>query len=171
MREERIGERAWQECAKYRTIGGFFEFVIFINLTFWIWFPISALNWVVCPNFLVMIIIGICIAIPCIIIMLKGVKDAGAETLKPSKDTQMYGGIYKYIRHPQTVGEFPLFIAYGIALNSIFLLIWTTLWVLISVPIIMHFEEKDLIKRFGDAYLDYKQKTGAFFPKLRKRAK
>ena len=35
-------------------------------------------------------------------------KDAGSESLHPSKETVMYGGIYNYIRHPQALGEFPL---------------------------------------------------------------
>ena len=100
--------------------------------------------------------------------MIKGVLDAGSETVEPSKTTKMYGGIYNYIRHPQTIGEMPWFIIIALFLNSLFLVIWSTTMILIVSPIIMYFEEKDLIERFGDAYREYQKRTGAVFPKLRK---
>jgi protein-S-isoprenylcysteine O-methyltransferase Ste14 len=37
---------------------------------------------------------------------------------------------------------------------------------MVIIPIVIYFEEKDLIKRFGDKYLDYKKKTGALIPKF-----
>lgn len=101
--------------------------------------------------------------------MTKGVIDAGKESLEPSKETKMHGGIYNHIRHPQTIGEFPLFVAVAFLLNSWFLVIVMTIWMSLYVPIIMYFEEKDLIRRFGDAYREYQKRTGALFPKLRKK--
>jgi protein-S-isoprenylcysteine O-methyltransferase Ste14 len=35
----------------------------------------------------------------------------------------------------------------------------------------IHYEEKDLMKRFGNAYEEYRQQTGALIPKLKKREK
>ncbi|MHA1377608.1 MAG: methyltransferase family protein [Candidatus Helarchaeota archaeon] len=168
-RQEKRGEKAWKECMIYRNIGGIIEFVMIFNAILWIWYPISELNWIIHENYWIGIIIGICITIPCLIILQKGVKDAGSETLKPSKDTKLYGGIYKYIRHPQTVGEFPLFIALSFMINSLFLVIWSAIFIVIIIPIIMHYEEMDLEKRFGDAYLEYKRNTGAFIPKFWKK--
>ncbi|MHA1341797.1 MAG: methyltransferase family protein [Promethearchaeota archaeon] len=168
-REEKRGEKAWKECMWYRNIGGIFEFVMIANVIIWIWLPIPELNWLVHENFWIGIIIGTCIAIPCLIIMIKGVKDAGEETLKPSKETKLYEGIYKYIRHPQTLGEFPLFIALSFMINSLFLVLWSAIFIIIVIPIIMHYEEMDLEKRFGEAYLEYKQNTGAFIPKFWKK--
>jgi protein-S-isoprenylcysteine O-methyltransferase Ste14 len=167
-RAEKFGDKAWSDCMKYRSIAGIMEFLIVLNLILWIWIPIPALDWSVHSNFLVGLVIGIAIIIPCLLIMIKGVLDAGRETLQPSKETSMYQGIYKHIRHPQTVGEFPLFVALAFVINSLFLVVWTTLFILIIVPIIMHYEERDLEKRFGEPYLEYKRNTGAFFPKLRK---
>jgi len=169
--EEKRGEVAWDECARYRMISGILEFVMIVNLILWIWFPISELNWVVHDNFVIGIIIGLCIAIPCLLILFKGFKDAGSETMKPSKETLMYGGIYQYIRHPHTLGEIPLYIALAFAVNSLFLVLWTVLYTLITVPIIIHYEEKDLVKRFGDAYIKYQKTTGAFIPKFWKKMK
>ena len=96
-------------------------------------------------------------------------KDAGSETMSPSKETEMYGGIYNHIRHPQTLGEFPMYPAMAFIFNSWFLVIITTVFIIIYTPIMIHYEEIDLAKRFGQNYLDYKKRTGALFPKLRKK--
>ena len=76
----------------------------------------------------------------------------------------MYGGIYTKLRHPQAVGEVFLFPVITILLNSPFL----TLFSLIYFPILAimcYAEEQDLILRYGDSYVEYCKRTGAFFPK------
>ncbi len=165
-REEKSGEQAWNECGKFRILASIFELVIITNNFLWIWFPIPLLNWLIHPNFWIGIILCLIITIPGVIIMLKGVKDAGAETISPSKETEMYEGIYKYIRHPQSLGEFPIFIAIAFAVNSWFLVLIMFIFISVYLPIMIHYEEKDLIKRFGDKYREYQQRTGALFPKL-----
>jgi methanethiol S-methyltransferase len=171
-RAEKKGERAWKECKTYRSIGGVFEFVSVINMIIWIWYPLPIVGaWNINENIWIGIIIGLAILIPGLFLVIKGVMDAGSETLSPSKDTEMYGGIYKYIRHPQTLGEFPMFVAISFMLNSWFLVILSAVYIIAYIPIMMYFEEKDLTRRFGDKYLDYKKQTGAFFPKLINRKK
>ena len=85
-------------------------FVNIANFILWIWFPIPIFDFKVDPNYIGGIIIGLIILAVCVPIMIKGEKDAGSETMKPSKETKMYGGIYNHIRHPQTLGEWPTFI-------------------------------------------------------------
>ncbi len=143
--------------------------VMLLNLVLWIWFAIPELAWPVHPNPFVGIIIGVTILIPCTMIWIKGVKDAGRESMQPSAETKMYGGIYNHIRHPQTLGEFPWFVVCALFINSLFLVAWTILFIIVYTPIMIHFEEKDLIKRFGDAYREYQLRTGAIFPKFRRR--
>ncbi|MFX1339975.1 MAG: methyltransferase family protein [Promethearchaeota archaeon] len=168
-RSEKYGEKAWKDCKRFRSIGGFFELISVINLIIWIWFPLPIVNsWIISPIIWIGIIIAICIATPCLIIMILGVKAAGSETLSPSKDTEMYGGIYKYIRHPQTLGEFPTFVALSFAFNSWFLVMISSIFIILYTPIMIHYEEKDLIKRFGVKYRKYQETTGALFPKLKK---
>lgn len=169
-RSEIHGDKAWKQCKKYRSIGGLGEFISIINLVLWIWFPLPIVSdWIISSNIWVGIFIGICILIPCVIILIKGVKDAGSETLAPSKDTEMYGGIYTYIRHPQTLGEFPTFVAVSFIFNSWFLVLISSLLIIIYTPIMIYYEEKDLTRRYGQKYIDYKKHTGALFPKLRKK--
>jgi len=153
---------------RLRLIAGFFEIIIIIDLVLWIWFPIPLINWRISNNYLIGFLIGILISIPGLIIMIKGMRDAGKETLQPSQETQMYGGIYNYIRHPQSLGEFPLFIAIAFMVNSWFLVILMSLFVIIYVPIMIHYEEQDLIRRFGEKYREYQKRTGVLLPRFKK---
>lgn len=170
-REEKRGEKAWEECARYRSLVGVFELIMVTNMLLWIWFPIPNMKGVVYNNFLVSIVIGLSIAIPSLCLLLKGLKDAGKESLHPSKDTIMFGGIYQYIRHPQNFGELSLFIALAFAINSLFLVLWSIISVIIYLPIIIYFEEKDLVKRFGKAYIEYRHYTGILIPKFWRRGR
>ena len=168
-REKEKGKKAWKQCAQFRTIAGALEFVISTNIILWIWFPISNLSWKIHPNHWVGIGVSIAIIIPGLIIMFKGIKDAGSETYKPSNQTKMYGGIYRYIRHPQSLGEFPIFIALAFFVNSWFLVFILTIFVVTYVPIMIHYEEEDLIRRFGEPYKKYRAETGAILPKINKK--
>jgi len=169
-RAEKRGDKAWKECKTFRSVGGIFELISVVNLIFWIWYPLPVLSeWRISSNIWVGIIIGLCMMVPCLILVGKGVIDAGSETLSPSKETEMYGGIYNYIRHPQSLGEFPLFVAFGFMLNSWFFVVISFVFIIIYIPIMIHFEEKDLTRRFGHKYTEYKERTGALFPKLRKK--
>jgi protein-S-isoprenylcysteine O-methyltransferase Ste14 len=171
-RSKKFGEKAWIDCKKYRSMGGLFELISLINLVLWIWFPLPIIDkWIISHNIWLGIIIAISIMIPCSIILGMGLKAAGSETLSPSKDTLMYGGIYNFIRHPQTLGEFPMFVAISFALNSWFLVLISSIFIISYIPIMMHYEEKDLIRRFGEDYIEYKENTGALFPKLKKKNK
>ncbi|MHA1916881.1 MAG: methyltransferase [Candidatus Ranarchaeia archaeon] len=166
---ESRGQKAWRECYLLREFSTVFLTIAVINLVLWLFIPIPELNFSVHTIPQIAWIISGVIAIPCLTLVILGIKDAGKETVKPSPETKMYKGIYHYIRHPQTVGEFPLFIAISFALNSWFLVIITTLFITIYIPIMIHYEEKDLIKRFGKPYQEYQKNTGAIFPKLRKK--
>lgn len=74
-------------------------------------------------------------------------------------------GIYAYIRHPQYTGF--LLVTLGLIFE------WATLPLLVMWPIlvVMYYrlarkEEADMIKEFGQQYIEYKNATGMFFPRL-----
>ena len=162
-------EKAWKECKWLRILAGFFESVMIADMILWIWFPVPNLAWPFHPDPLVGRIVAFAIAVPSSAILMKGIKDAGQETMRPSKSTKMFGGIYQHIRHPQTLGEMPLFIAFALFINSLFLTVWATLFVSLGTPILIHYEEKDLLKRFGDAYLEYRRRRRGLIPRFWKR--
>jgi protein-S-isoprenylcysteine O-methyltransferase Ste14 len=143
------------------------EFVVVINMIIWTWFPLSSPAWSFNPNPAVEKIIGFAIDAPHSAILMRGMKDAGKETVQPSKTTRKFGGIYQHVRHPEMLGEMALFIAVALFTNSFFVVLWATLLVALGIPVLVYYQEKDLVKRFADAYLDYQRQTGALIPKFR----
>ena len=68
--------------------------------------------------------------------------------------------------HPTStsIGRIPVTGAFIV--NSWFLLLLMIVFVLVYTPIMIYYEEKDLL-RFGDDYRDYQKRTGALFPVIR----
>jgi len=91
-------------------------------------------------------------------------KDAGEEAITPKKEHSLYGGIYKKVRHPQATGEVFLWWVAAFILNSPFLAIFSIIWLPVFY-IMCVAEEKDLVIRYGEAYLEYKRNTGFLIPK------
>ncbi len=75
-------------------------------------------------------------------------------------------GPYRWIRHPlYTIGT-SLFVSMGLMADNWFI---ATLGILTFIIMALRVpkEEANLIEKFGDAYRQYMQTTGAFLPKLR----
>jgi protein-S-isoprenylcysteine O-methyltransferase Ste14 len=73
-------------------------------------------------------------------------------------------GPYRYVRHPSYLAYFLMF--FGL---FFMLLNFLALLPLIAIPgyiKITEYEEKLLIKRFGEKYIEYQKKTGKFIPKI-----
>ena len=86
----------------------------------------------------------------------------GSSEFERSQDKLITAGIYKYARHPRYV-EHPLwFMGLGLTFGYTSML-WFALYLFIALAITAHFEEQELIKRYGEEYLKYKKKTPAFF--------
>jgi len=165
-REQKKGKKAWKESNRLRIIADIIWTLFIANFILWIWFPVKSLNWPISQDYIFLFIISIILMVPFLIITFKAVKDAGSETVITSEDNEMYGGIYNYIRHPQMLGASPLILLICCLLNSIILLTWFSILIVIIVPIVIHFEEKDLLMRFGDSYKEYQARTGAIIPKF-----
>ena len=74
-------------------------------------------------------------------------------------------GIYGFVRHPRYGGYW--LIALGLALTTGFLVMWELFfWAIIGFSIMAYLEEKELQKRFGNAYKDYMTRVPAFLSKL-----
>ena len=163
--EKRIGASAYQKCARYRMIASVFMVVVAANFILYYWFPMplplpQTFPWA----WRISAVIALAIGIPSMYLMFRGVKDAGEETMRPKADHEMYGGIYEKIRHPQAVGEFPLWFVIAFLVHSPFLVlisfIYVPVWVYLCVA-----EERDLRIRYGAEYEAYCQRVGFWFPK------
>jgi len=160
-----MGDEAYALCARYRQAAMLFEFLAAAGYVVYFYHPLPmplprTFPW----GWNVSKALGLLIGAPSMYIMMRGMRDAGDESLTPDKGRTMFGGIYEQIRHPQAVGEVFLRFTMGLLLNSPFLVLFS----LIDVPmylIMCRAEEQDLILRFGDAYVEYMKTTGAFIPR------
>ncbi|NQT17443.1 MAG: isoprenylcysteine carboxylmethyltransferase family protein [Planctomycetes bacterium] len=163
--ERRIGHSAYRRCAGYRIVASIFMMFVAANYVLYYWFPLplplpTTFPW----SWPVSAVIAASIALPSTYLMLRGVKDAGEETMTPKREHEMYGGIYDRIRHPQAVGEFPLWWAIAFLVHSPFLVLFSFVY----VPVWYYFcvaEEKDLLIRYGAAYDEYCQRVGFWIPR------
>ena len=76
-------------------------------------------------------------------------------------------GPFQYVRHPMYVSVFIMLIGIGILFFS-----WSWFVILIALIPVWYIEcrieEKNLIKLFGEKYLNYKRKTGMFLPRIKR---
>lgn len=107
--EKKIGEIAYKKAGQYRIAASILMFVIFANYILYYFYPLPlplsktfALGWTIS------IVMGVVISLLGGSLMFRGIKDAGEETMVPKKGHTLYGGIYKYLRHPQALGEVTL---------------------------------------------------------------
>jgi len=76
-------------------------------------------------------------------------------------------GPYRYTRNPMLSGVFLFLFGIGFLVNSVSLVFFfTPLYVLINVWELKKIEEPELIKRLGDAYIEYRRNTPMFIPGL-----
>lgn len=71
-------------------------------------------------------------------------------------------GLYGWMRHPMLVGGLLFLLTSGPSLNN---LVYTALYTAYMV-IGGYYEERRLIRIFGEEYLRYRARVGAFFPRL-----
>jgi len=76
-------------------------------------------------------------------------------------------GLYRYSRNPMLIGLFIVLLGLGLLLGSLSLIfIFTPIFILINVLYLKTIEEKEMAKKFGKQYLEYKKRVPMFFPKL-----
>ncbi|MDH3726183.1 MAG: isoprenylcysteine carboxylmethyltransferase family protein [Myxococcales bacterium] len=79
-------------------------------------------------------------------------------------------GPYAYVRHPIYLLVIMIWVSVAIGFASSAAAVITIAYVIPAYVIYSHSEEKMMVDHFGDAYRAYRRNTGAFFPRLRKRA-
>ena len=68
------------------------------------------------------------------------------------------GGIYKTVRHPLYMSNGLLAMGLAILFDSMYAFLFSVCYFLLFLPII-HYEERDLVQRYGDRYLNYKKEV------------
>jgi len=167
--EQRLGEAAYRRCAYYRVAASALMVVVVGNYVIYYHYPLpidplpARFSWPDSVNIVLAAILGL----PSLILLVWGNVDAGKGPLYPDKTQALYGGIYEWMRHPQALGEVFLWLVIALLLDSPFLAAFSLLYVPIWYCWCVE-EEKDLLLRYGDAYAEYRKRTGMFFPRRRR---
>ncbi len=83
---------------------------------------------------------------------------------EPQRGKLVTTGLYKYMRHPMyTFGMLVLICSPIMTANLLYSILIFALYFWIG----SYFEEKNLIKRFGQDYIEYQKKVPRFIPRLR----
>lgn len=86
---------------------------------------------------------------------------SGSSQEKP--EPFVTGGLYRLVRHPiYTFGLAFLWFSPTMSVNSLAFALGVTVYILVGIV----FEERKLVREFGEAYRVYKQKTPALIPGL-----
>jgi protein-S-isoprenylcysteine O-methyltransferase Ste14 len=81
-------------------------------------------------------------------------------------------GPYRLARNPMLTGIFVLLFGIGCGFNSLSLVVvFTPLYILANVWELKQIEEPELIKRLGEDYIEYRNRTPMFVPGTKTRAK
>jgi len=76
-------------------------------------------------------------------------------------------GIYAWVRHPMLAGGLWFLLTSGPSLNNLVYTLMYTVYMLIGG----HYEERRLIRIFGDEYVRYRERVGGYFPRPRRPAR
>lgn len=92
----------------------------------------------------------------------------GRGTPIPAFATQelLIGGPFKYCRNPMSFGALLGYLGLSIFMGSLSMILLTTCFAILLIAYLKFLEEKELIERFGKAYLDYMQSTAFIIPRF-----
>lgn len=75
-------------------------------------------------------------------------------------------GPYRWIRHPLYTSGTLLLISIGVVAQNLLILCWIALGLIPLLAVVIPREERELVRRFGAEYEEYRDRTGAMLPKL-----
>lgn len=95
-------------------------------------------------------------------------QEAFGQEILPATKKLIIIGPYRYTRNPMGFGWFSFVAGIGLYLGSISMIVIALPVFLAGVILYLkHFEEPNLIKRFGDDYLKYRKEVPIILPRLR----
>jgi protein-S-isoprenylcysteine O-methyltransferase Ste14 len=112
------------------------------------------------------LLLSVIIIIPGAWLGIRGVTDIGLEASETHRSTQIITtGIYSRIRHPQYLGAMLSHIGITFLVSGLYSLIVTPLVIVINWVLCWK-EEKELVREFGNIYLNYQNAVPMFLPRL-----
>ena len=79
-------------------------------------------------------------------------------------------GPYAWSRNPMLTGVFAFLFGIGFLLHSVSMVfVWTPVFVIFNVLELKLVEEPELVRRFGESYIEYRRRVPMFVPKVAQR--
>lgn len=75
-------------------------------------------------------------------------------------------GVYTHVRNPMMIGVILVLLGEAMLFGSLPVFVWCLIFFQGCLILIPFWEEPDLERRFGEAYLEYKRKVPRWIPKL-----
>jgi len=93
----------------------------------------------------------------------------GRGTLAPWDPTQklIVQGVYRHVRNPMISGVLCILLGEALVLDSVAILCWFVVFLVLNLVYTPLVEERDLERRFGVAYHEYKRHVPRWIPRLR----
>jgi protein-S-isoprenylcysteine O-methyltransferase Ste14 len=93
----------------------------------------------------------------------------GRGTLAPWDPTQqlVVRGVYRYVRNPMILGVAVMILGESVALGSWWAFGWFVIVIAVNTIYFKVSEEPGLVRRFGNAYVEYRRHVPMWIPRLR----
>jgi protein-S-isoprenylcysteine O-methyltransferase Ste14 len=107
---------------------------------------------------------GLCVMVLTISMFIK----IGRGTLAPWSPTRklVIAGLYAHVRNPMIMGVCVVLIGEAIAFESVNILLWSGLFIVINTIYFIVYEEPNLVRRFGDEYIEYRKNVPRWVPRV-----
>jgi len=112
----------------------------------------------------VTIMAGLCLLIATNVLFISIGKGTLAPWAPPKK--LVVNGPYRYVRNPMISSVLMVLLGESIVFGSMAILIWFVVFFFIDHMYFVLWEEPELVKRFGDDYLQYKNNVPRWIPRL-----
>lgn len=109
---------------------------------------------------------GLCAAFLIYWVMRSIGSNISETVLTKSRQRLVTHGPYRWVRHPLYSTGTLMLISIGLIAANWLILFFSLLAVIMIVLVVIPKEEQELIKKFGDAYMQYRQTAGRIFPRF-----
>lgn len=126
----------------------------------------TAINYFYLSLGLILLPLGLSLLLKCISLFYT----KGKGTLMPVSSIEtrklVIVGPYKYVRNPMIIGVIIILLGEALVFNSWIILAWALVFFLANLIYIPLIEEKGLLKRFGQEYINYKLHVSGWIPRF-----
>jgi protein-S-isoprenylcysteine O-methyltransferase Ste14 len=123
-------------------------------------------QWTEIPG-VVLMILGGGVALVCLgVFVLRG-RGTAAPFDPPTQFVAV--GPYRFVRNPMYIGGLAMLFGFGLYLHSPSVLVFAVVVSFVLQIFVVYYEERDLERRFGSSYLEYKNSVNRWLPTRRRR--